>query len=229
VLVRRHHTWPYAVGRVFTEPTGTASVIVQSGSGGIITGDRLRQRLSAQDGAQARVLGQGAMSVHRRGREAGSGEDLELVAGPGSRLENLAEPRLLHHGSELEQRTVVRLEGGTVLTLESVVVIGADAVYDSLLEVHDHGELAARERMRFTSADLPAGSSAFGLLVCAGPDAGPAADDPAWRAWSARAGSASAYGAVSALPHVPGVGVRVVARDGAGLRSAMDAALEVLR
>lgn len=204
-------------------------MIVQSGSGGIITGDRLRQRLSVTDGARAQVLGQGAVSVHRRGRAAGAVEELELVAGPGAHLANLAEPRLLHDDGDLLQRTVVRVDGGTVLTLESVVVIGERCSYDSTLEVLAGDRLVARERTCFTGTDLPAGMRAFGLLVLAGADPSDDATGAAWEAWGRDASGAAAYGAVSRLPNAAGLAVRVVARDGGLLRDALERAVEVAR
>ncbi|WP_307202841.1 urease accessory protein UreD [Nocardioides zeae] len=204
-------------------------MIVQSGSGGIITGDRLRQRISVADGARAQVCGQGAVSVHRRGADAGAVEELELVATTGGHLENLAEPRLLHDDSDLEQHTRVELGQGTVLTVESVVVIGERCNYDSTLEVRVAGRLLARERTRFTGADLPAGTRAVGLLVLAGsgPSA-PVVHEAEWVQWERAAAGGAAYGAVSRLPHGAGLAVRVAARDGAALRDAMDRAIGVV-
>lgn len=233
MLSRRVHSWPYAVGRVFREPDGgdPASVIVQSGSGGIITGDALAQRIVARADAHARVLGQGAVSVHRSrtasGAVASSGEQLRLRVEPGAWLENLAEPRVLFGGAEFTQATVIELDGGVALSLEAVVVRGGegDAVYRSDVEVHRGGELVARERVRARVSDLPAGTTAFALLVCAGLPW----DAAAWAEWAASAGAPDCYAAASELPFDAGVGVRVAAADGSRLRAALDGALAVSR
>lgn len=230
MLSRRRHTWPYAVGRVFYDGgADPARVIVQSGSGGIITGDKLRQRVSAGPGARAQVLGQGAMSVHRVGRSSGSREDLVLEAAEGSWVENLAEPRVLFGSSEFRQETVIRTTGdGVALSVEAVVLNEHDAgsaQYESSTAVLRNGELCARERMRLDGGDLPGGATAFALIVLAGLPYG--AD--AWRLWAGRCRGPEAYGAANELPFGAGVAVRIVAEDGRRLRAGLDSALAVVR
>lgn len=222
-LARRLYSWPFAVGRVF-EDAGTAYVIVQSGSGGIITGDRLTQRMSAHDGARARVKGQGAMSVHREGRHSGSSEHVYLRADGRSVLENLAEPRILFEGSRLSQTCEVTIDEGVVITVDALTAHEPDAEYRSLLEVRSPAGLLARERQCVSSDLLPAGVGAFALVV----GAGLVHDHTLWLDWHAGVSTAEAYGAASALPFDAGTAVRVTARDGQSLRRAVAGALSVL-
>ncbi|GAA2225543.1 urease accessory protein UreD [Herbiconiux moechotypicola] len=231
-LSRRDYTWPYSVGRVFHREGGDpARVIVQSGSGGIITGDRLAQRLVARQDAHALVLGQGAISVHRALGGRGSGEYLRIEAAPGAWIENLAEPRVLFDEADFAQESTVSVLGdGVAVSVESVVlepVDGGMAHYRSETVVECDGERRAVERMRVHTGQLPSGMRAFGLIVAAGL-AGSAAGK-GWQEWAGSFGDHSAYGAASELPFGAGVAVRVVAADGRHLRRAIDAALEVLR
>ena len=185
---------------------------MQSGSGGIITGDRLRQRLGAHDGARARVRGQGAVSVHREGPHAGSSEDVELVADGFSVLENLAEPRILFRGSRFEQRCVIRIDAGVVISVDAVIASEPDAEYRSLIEIRD------------TTDRLPSGVRAFAVVVGAG-----LVHDPAdWAPWHDDTASRDVYGAASALPFRAGTAARIAARDGRSLRRAIAAALPIL-
>ncbi len=231
-LVRRLHTWPYSVGRVFPHEGGAdpAQVIVQSGSGGIITGDLLRQRLTAAEGAHARVLGQGAVSVHRRGARAGAGEHLQMEAATGAWLENLAEPRVLFDGSDFTQRTTIDARGGSMIAVESIVALDGAFSYESEFDIRAEGETVARERMRVHAGDLPRGMSAFGLVLFVGGDSSAPPDlDDRWRAWHSEFGSSRVYGTVSPLPFEAGLSVRVAAVDGRLLRTALAAAIGVLR
>jgi urease accessory protein len=230
ILVRRMHRWPYEVGRLFPgHGSAPATLIVQSGSGSIITGDWLGQRIVAEEGARVRVLGQGAMSVHRASRSAGSGETLHLRAAAGAWLENIAEPRVLFPGSDFSQETRVEIDpGAVVISVEAVVVHPEPGVgrYRSTLSVIVAGELVAREHGELAIGDC--GPAAFAVVVVAGlsPAVALGLD---WSAWNAATGNRKVYGAVSPLAFDAGVVVRVAAADGRGMRDAVDAALLLLR
>jgi len=233
VLGRRLHHWPYTVGRLFY-PAGetVAELIIQSGSGSIITGDRLRQRMATGVGAVARVMGQGAVSVHKSGRFSGSSEELTLSAETGSRLENLAEPRVLFPGAEFEQSTSIDVaRGGVVISVEAVVLhseAGAPSQYSSDLAISIEGRAVARETSRMSSAGLRAGSAtAFAVIVAVGvADRAQHAD--LWVDWIGTVAAPGRYGAVSDLPFDGGLAVRIAALDGRELRLAIASALVVL-
>jgi urease accessory protein len=234
VLGRRLYTWPYTVGRLFyPADESVAELIIQSGSGSIITGDRLRQRLGAAAGSVARVRGQGAVSVHKSGRFSGSSEELALSADAGSRLENLAEPRVLFPGAEFEQSTTIDVaRGGVVISVEAVVLhteAGAPSQYSSDLAISIEGRGVARETSRMSSAGVRAGSAtAFAVIVAVGV-ADRSLHAAAWAEWIGSVATSDRYGSVSDLPFDAGLAVRIAAINGRELRIAIDSALVVLR
>lgn len=216
-----------------TQGADPSTLIVQSGSGSIITGDLLRQRLRAEAGVWVRVAGQGALSVHRAVQRAGSGEQLEVSAAAGAWLENLAEPRVLFAGAEFLQATTLDVTGGgVVLCTEAVIVhpgAGAPISYESRVVIRRDGMVVARERSQFgASSTIEGGFTAYALVIAAGlnPEV---LQDPRWAAWHAAASGRDCYGVASMLPFGAGVAVRVLARDGLLLRTAIATAVDLLR
>lgn len=234
MLGRRLYSWPYTVGRLFyPADESVAELIIQSGSGSIITGDRLRQRMGATAGAVARVMGQGAVSVHKSGRFSGSSEELTLSAEAGSRLENLAEPRVLFPGAEFEQSSTIDVaRGGVVISVEAVVLhseAGAPSRYSSDLAISIDGRAVARETSRMSSAGLrPGSATAFAVIVAVG-IADRALHADAWARWISSVAAPSRYGSVSDLPFGAGLAVRIAAVNGRELRVAIESALLELR
>ncbi|WP_206474392.1 urease accessory protein UreD [Dietzia sp. KRD202] len=204
----------------------TASLIVQSATSGLISGERLRQRIVVRDGGRVRLIGQGAMPVQKAKSGQGSAEDLCLEVVADSRLEFVSEPRLLFPESEFTQFTKVSVDSTSCVMLLDAVVRHPDpgsVTYLSETTLEFDGEVAAVERMGFESV----GEHHFGasaLILAVGEDV-PGLD---WRAWLDTHGSPSSYGAVSPLRRCPGTSVRVVAADGCHLRRAVDEALSVL-
>lgn len=223
-LTRRLFSWPYTIGHTFHE-ADFANVIVQSGSGGVIAGDLLGQRLASLEGARARVVERSAMAVHRHRAGLGSSEELHLYAGGRSQLEHLAEPRILFESSRLRQVTVVTIEEATAIFVEAVILHGADAHCDSRFEIHDQTGMLAQEAQRLATDHLPERVPAVGLVVGAG-----LRHDPGlWGDWHRRHAGTGSYGAASALPNNAGTVARAVAVDGRRLREALSSALESMR
>lgn len=204
----------------------TALLIVQSATSGLISGERLRQRIVVRDGGRVRLVGQGAMPVQKAKSREGSAEQLCLKVEANSRLEFVSEPRLLFPDSSFSQFTKVSVDSTSCVVLVDAVVRHPDpglVTYLSETTLEFDGEVAAVERMGFESVgEHHFGASALILAV------GEYVQELDWRSWLDRHDSPSSYGAVSPLRRCPGTSVRVVADDGRHLRVAIDDALAVL-
>lgn len=246
-LQHRHVSYPYAVTSALdldNSPRRLPTVIVQSVSGGIFEGERLRQYVSMRDGAGACVTTQGATVVHSmrgdRYAEVQAAIGLEAT----SYLEYRPHPLVLFPGSRLRQRLKVRLGQGALIVL-SEGFVGHDpargersfAWLDSSVEAHDEdGRLLAADRIRVagsTATDALPGVSrgvrAHGsvLAVAASPRTGVARTV---RALAAALGSLpELYSGVSALRDDLGFLVRITAKDGGAMRSGLETALAVAR
>nr|WP_241731011.1 MULTISPECIES: urease accessory protein UreD [unclassified Dietzia] len=204
----------------------TASLIVQSATSGLITGERLRQRVVVRDGGRVRLVGQGAMPVQKVGSHEGAAEDLSLKVMGGSRLDFVSEPRLLLPGSSFSQVSRVSVDTSSCVLLVDAVVRHPDAgsvSYLSETTLEFDGEVAAVERMGFHCVgEHHFGASAFILAV------GDHVTGLDWKWWLNKHGARTSYGAVSPLRSCPGMSIRVVAENGYHLRRAIDDALSIL-
>lgn len=225
-LVRRQFSWPFHVGRQFQEPDApqAAVVVLQSASGTLNAGDRLRASLVVNDGAVVRVRAQGAPSVHRARDGQGVVEDTAIAVGHDGSLECLAEPRVLFPGARLSQTLTVDLAGtGSALLADGAIALHGGSgqgfeEFASELLIRRDGELLVHEQVRtgdWSRAPGRAGSfTAFGqVLILPGADRSPTAlewDDPA------------GYLAATTLPNGAGLLVRIAASGGRQLRACID-------
>lgn len=227
VLSDRSYRWPYEIGQL-THHRGAdpARLIVQSGTGTINAGDRLRQRFTLQESAHVRVRGQGAVSVHTARSGTGSSEEIELVLASGSRLELLQEPRILFPGAAFRQRTTAEVPEDSQLILVDAMVRHPEpgqVSYLSELHIERGGRALVTERMGFgghAAESIPASA----LVIAAGIEHHP----ESWSGWLQRQQHPERYGAASALPNCAGTGVKIVAADGRLLREALADALSIL-
>ena len=253
-LVGRGCRWPYVVGKLFVDPVtgrsaaGSAArgpragtLVVQQAGGGAHPGDVRRQRVAVGEGVHPRVLGQGAVLVHGVAGRPPAVETVHLGVRSGGGLLHRPGVRVLLPGARLRQRLSVVLEpGASVVTVDATVLhpdclrrSAPGPVLDSLLEVATArgGEPVVVERTRLEG--LPPSSRgwpAFAVVHLLVPDAAGGAGSPSSPALPPFPGATGAPGslAVSALSSLPGragTAVRICARDGAALRSAVDAAV----
>ncbi|MDX2357796.1 urease accessory protein UreD [Dietzia sp. PP-33] len=203
-----------------------ASLVVQSATSGLITGEHLRQRIVVRDGGRVRVVGQGAMPVQKAQSQQGSAEDLQLNVVSGSRLEFFAEPRLLFPGSEFSQVTKVALDCSSDMVLVDAVVRHPEpgaVSYSSEIRLEFDGTVVAVERMGFASVPEDRFGATALILAVGGFVAG-----LDWKPWLEKHSTPTSYGAVSPLRECTGASVRIVADDGRHLRAAIDDALAIL-
>lgn len=223
------------------DPPGMATLYLQSCSGGIYKGDRLRAHIVAGDGAQAHVTTQAATIVHD-----GEGEDAiqetVLEARAGSHLEYVPDPLVLFPGASLSTRLWARVHERAALVLGDSFIphdpAGRGRMFDRLdAEIrveNEDGRLLARDRFELRgsllAAALPGINGAFmaqGTVFVVGWTASAKATAAALR--EALEGIGDIYAGASTLPNGCGAVARLLAADGVALRAGMGAAWAAAR
>jgi urease accessory protein len=236
-LVSRRVSYPFSVANVFRlDPAlrGMATVILQSASGGLFEGENLSLSITAEPGALARFTTPSAAVVHGMHGGGMACQDVTLKADADSWLEYLPKPLILFPGSRLRQRITIKAEAGaSVLACDGFFmhtpcgVEGNFDLLDTATEIYRAGiGIVARERMRVTGDTIAKGLPglsgdfrAFGWIALIG---GP--EEAGTAILDAVAGCGEAvYAGASRLPGDCGVMVRIAARDGGALVSALEA------
>jgi len=220
-------------------PRGRCTVLMQSVSGGLFEHDRIDGAIEAGVGTQVRVRGAASTVVHEMTGGCAR-QRVSLVAAPGAWLEWRPLPSILFPGARLQTETVVHAApDASVVLVESFLAHdarGAGRAFGELqagVTLHaPDGRVRVRERFRVDGASWLAGDpavsggfAAHGALWWIG------AGDFAARLERLRACCADRddlrLGA-STLPDDAGVHLRVLARDGAALGAALEAAFAVV-
>lgn len=237
-LARQHAAYPHHLTRVFyldRAAANAATVYLQSLSGGLTQGDNVALRVSATSSAVAHVTTQAATKVHSmdRGRAV---QQIELEALEASHLEYIADPTICFPRSRLVARTSLRVAADASAIIGDSYLWhdpgGMDAMaFDSLISetaiARADGRLLALDRSRLTSPRGLAGNPAllgnyraFGTVFAVG--RGTFRDDVLTAVRTVLAGLPDVYAGVSRLPAQAGLWTRILATDGASLRTAMD-------
>ena len=242
-IARQRVGYPFHITRPFyfdEVPSGALTLYLQSVSGGIYQGEDLRMTCSADVGSAAHVTTQAATIVHRM-PAAPARQTVALEAEDGALLEYLPDPLIMFPGARLT--SVLEIEaavGATVIASESFAHHdpgGEDRRFDRFeaeLRIRDEGgRLLALERYAVAGERLAAGAGqiarwpAQGSVVVA--HRGPARDAILAALRAALTSTDSFYGGASALPNEAGIGVRLLAADGARLRRGLEAAWRAVR
>ena len=242
-IARQRVGYPFHITRPFhfdEAPAGTLTLYLQSVSGGIYQGEDLRMVCNAGVGSAAHVTTQAATIVHRM-PAAPARQTVALAAADGALLEYLPDPLIMFPGARLT--SVLEIEASadaTVIASESFAHHdpgGENRRFESFetaLRISDEsGRLLVLERYALTGDRLAEGAGeiagwpAQGSFVVA--HRGPAREPILAELRAALAPTDSFYGGASALPNGAGVGVRLLARDGARLRSGLEAAWRAVR
>lgn len=245
-LIRRRVVYPYAIQATLRPARAEAGchAILQSASGGLFSGERLRQLLAVEAGADARLELPTATTVHAM-RDGGRAEvDVEVEIDQAGRLAYLARPLILFPASELTQRFRFTLAAGATLLFRDGFMTHDPwragepfRRFTSELDLRSaDGRRILLDRQSVTGTTLAAGEPgiigryrAFGTLLLTGPAAA---------SWEAMAqdlqGMAASDLHVAATPLRcrAGLLVRLAAVDGGGLDAGMlrfTARLEALR
>lgn len=249
---RRRSRYPYVVLRPFwfgDQPEGIASLILQSGSGGLYGGELLGQRYVLDADAAAHITTQAASVVHASRDLGPTVQHVEMHVGPAAHLEYVTDPLILFPGANVRQDVEVSLMPGAVLIYADGIVRhdpGPEdqpfAQYASGLTIRgSDGELLVRDAAFIDGPGFDdiltretAGWSATGLVLAAAP--GQTTHHGAWCSQVnahldalAIVRRGEAYASCSLLPNEAGVACRIVARDGQALRATLDASWRALR
>lgn len=222
------------------DPLGTAIVYLQSCSGGVYQGDRLRIRLCAEEGAHAHVTTQAPTIIHSTDH-GGASQEVLLTALPGAFLEYVPDPVILFPEARFSSTLRLRVHsGGTIVVADSFLTHDPGTLksifdtYSSEVTVErDDGELLARDRFRLSGNEFVArfpGVSAHysgqGTVLAVGTyDLEPVVDVLR----EALDGLAGVYAGVSTLPGDCGAWIRLLAADGASLQVGMTVAWTAIR
>ena len=237
-LHRQRASYPFHVCRTHSfpgDPPGMATLYQQSCSGGIYEGDALRLRFVADRGARVHLTSQASTIVHTMPKAAAS-QAVELEARAGSYLEYMPDPLILFPQARLAASLRVRAaDTACVVIADSFITHDPYATGESFawlendawIEDHD-GAVLARDRFRAEGTALalhrPGINGAYaaqGTLLLFAPQHEPPRLVADLR--SEIDELSGAYAGASLLPHDCGAWVRILAADGAALRSAMHA------
>lgn len=239
-LVGRYVTYPFHLTRAFALDAArpeVATLYMQSSSGGFYAGEDLVVRVRVGAGAALHLTTQASTLVHGdRGRPARMRVLVEVA--DGGYLAYTPDPQILFPGASSETRVEIALHGEAEAFLSDGLLLhdpkgtpdgtgGAPLAYRNRVDVRRDGRLVASDRQIVEGADLarPDGPlhghrvAASGLWLTA--DARTSAKVHAFEDALARPGCLAG---VSALPNDAGLGLRVLARDGAAHEAAMQAA-----
>lgn len=243
-LRHQYAAYPFHICRtrqVEGDPPGMATLYLQSVSGGIYSGDRLKIGLETDAGTRAHVTTQASTVVH--GMEAGSAEQfVTLVAGSGALLEFMPDPLILFPHARLETRLRILCDpAATVLTADAFMFHDPKETgepfgfLDSTLEVVEiGGALLARDRFRLEGATFAQARPGImgGYRVHAtflALDQARPVDALLVPLRAALDDVPGIYAGASALPRGCGVWARLLAADGASARAGLQAAWAAAR
>ena len=235
VLRRQHVAYPYHVGRVLYvpgDPAGFATVYVQSCSGGLFQGERLRLAVTAEAGTQVHLTTAASTIVHAMPAGAAV-QKLAIVAREGALVEYLPDPLILFPTARLHTTLTIRAAASaTVIAGESFLLHDPDGgaeTFEGLsseTRIEDsEGQLLALDRFSVDGRSIVAGQAgvngAFGLqgTLMLVHRADPAGALEALRA--ALPELPDVFAGASLLPGDGGAWVRVLARDAIALRAVM--------
>lgn len=233
-LRRQYAAYPFHFCRPFylpDDPTGMATLYMQSCSGGIFQDDDLRIDVLAEEGACAHVTSQASTIVHSMERgEAVQTASLDVRAG--AFLEYLPDPLILFPRSRLSAKLHIRLhETATVIACDSFLLhdpAGGSAVFDRLVNETvvetSTGSVLALDRFEIGGdrivGGLPGVTGKFrahGTMLVLNRERPAAALVEAVR--QGLEGTFGIYAGVSALPGEAGAWIRFLAEDGIALRA----------
>ncbi len=243
-LDRQFASYPFHVCRALyldSAAPGMATVYTQSSSGGLYTQDSLRATVRAGAGAQVHLTTQASTIVHKSARGPAS-QEMRIVADAEAYVEYLPDPVILLPGAHLVSKVKVQAAASASVVLFDAFLThdpeGKGRPFDRMISdvviEDERGRPMAIDRFEAEGSDFsdPAigvtgGYGCHGTIIAYSPghEAGKLLEV------SRRAAgdfSTSSVGS-SLLPGGRGVWARVMASDGADLRSAMTGLWSAMR
>ncbi|MDA1101832.1 MAG: urease accessory protein UreD [Proteobacteria bacterium] len=188
-LTARRVAYPWSLTQPFhleDGPSGMATVIPQSASGGLFSDDVVRQCIIVKASAAVHLASQGATLAHARRAGDGARSEWRLQVDDGGWLEVLNDPLVLGPDAAVRQHWSLQVApGGTCLLIDAWTWLrnGAAPAFECLQsEIHirrPDGKSLALERATVRAGDIERLQSAFaapvrgfvnGLLLCPGID-----------------------------------------------------------
>ena len=242
-IKRQFACYPFHVCRPHSfagDPEGMVTLYLQSLSGGIYQDERLSLAIAAEADTRAQVTSQASTIVHSM--KTGQADlVVSIDAHEGSLVEYLPDPLILFPGARLSSTVKVRRhQTATVICADAFLAHDPedrDRIFDCLdsrLEVKDlEGQLLARDRFVLTgemhrqraARESRHAAIATVFVLTGNDDPGPILD----AVRNALAALPEAYAGASLLPNDCGLWARILAPDGASLRTAMHAAWAAAR
>ena len=239
-LVHQYCEYPHHVVKpLYLDPgrPDLPTLCLQSVSGGLFAGDRLSLRVEIGEAARVRLVTQAATKIHRSDGELAATRVELRVAASGS-VEYSADPLILFPDARAASSTRVRLAPGARAVVREAFLHHAPAAaapglfraFESELIVIDAGgepravdrqriaDPARRPELRETLRRFPAQGAVYALGL------GVTGDGGCLGALRAAVAPLDVWAGASLLPNGCGAYLRVLARDGHALRTALDAA-----
>lgn len=230
--------YPFHVTRPFYlqgDPEGTASLYLQSLSGGVFAGDTLSLALEVGSGAMAHVTTGGSTLVHRMDG-GGAVQLVDLSAEDGSLLEYLPDSLVLFPGSDLDTRVRIRCGPRATVLVSDIYFChdplergrGIGRLRSELRVERPDGSLVCLDRFEIGADQLAAAPRrrAHGTFMCISSHL---PDGLIERIREALETFREAYCGVSELPDGAGIWMRVLADDSRAPRAAVAAAWREVR
>jgi urease accessory protein len=233
-LRRQRAGYPFHVTRGFyLDPPrpDLLTLYMQSASGGLYAGDRLKLDVEVGTNAALHLTTQAATVVHH-GRDALSAQQLRVRVGRGAFCAISSEPYVLFPGANLSLDTIAEVEEDAVLFIADGMAVhdprgsdGAFAQYASRLRVmRPNSRLLLQDCGRIAGSELR--SSPFGGMAAVGtasviaPPGRLAAIKPLMQA----VGECGCLAGASEAPNDAGLVLRMLAPDGGALARGIEAA-----
>ncbi|MGE4481730.1 urease accessory protein UreD [Acidocella sp.] len=221
LLAQRRSAYPYSITAPIARPNGTASLTLQSISGGLYGGEQVAQHIRLRAGARARLVQPAATTVRRKVEAGPARQSIKLEVQAGASLIYEARPLIMLPGAALIQDWEIRLSPGARVI-----------VWDGFLSHSPHGEapdwrLASRVSIRAPEGRLLAGErmnaqgmehapfTAFGKIWCLGLPPEQEGGQPSF------SGQGCILAGFTRLPGETGFTLALAARNGGALSEAM--------
>ena len=236
---RQFAAYPFHICRPHYFPhdaPGMATLYIQSSSGGLYQEDAHDIEIVAVDGARAHVTTQASTIVHGMARDRAV-QRATITAGPGSHVEYIPDPLILFPASRLSTTLTVRVhESATAIVADSFLTHdpqSADGAFDEFearITIEDWGGARlAMDRFRILGRDVLAltpgimnGYRAQGQIMIV--QRSNRTSEILTRLRAEIAVTDGVWAGASVLPNEAGIWLRLLARDGAALRTGMMAA-----
>lgn len=212
-----------------------AEVAFLNTSGGLAGGDRLSYALTLGDGAVATATTQTAERAYRTGGGDPARVEVRLIVGAGGYLDWLPQETILFESARLSRRTVLDLGPGASCLMAETVVLGRQAMGETVTdvdftdwrEVRQDGRPLWLEPLRLTPGTLDGSATLAGARAVASVALIGAGVQDRLAPLRAVLNESGVRAAASALPGR--LMLRMMAGDGMPLRRQMARALAVLR